>query len=448
MLTLNEVQATATELWRAHADEMPRLEEIRDYMLGKRGRPTLPDDPDEEIIELSRLAVKNVMPLVVDTFVDACQAIGFRSPSAESDTAAWSIWQRERMDARQSEVHRPAVQYGASYVLLEDVDGKVRFGPRSPRRMFAAYADPARDEWPAFALETWQVKVSGKAVRKGLLWDDEASYPVTINGSARTSRVTADEVEPTAHPFGVTPVVRFVNRGDVEDLLSGEVEPLEGDQRTLNAINFDRLVVSRFGAFPQKFIMGWAPETGGELAKLSARRVLAFEDSAQDVKAGSFASADVAAYNSLIDEQLAYIATKARVQVHSLTGKLSNVGTETIALIDSPNQRKSAAKRLRFGEAWEQALRKAAEREGVEVPDDAEMVWADTDARSFAQVVDGIVKLASQGVPIETLIDLVPGLSQQKVDVIADAIRVANSQSMAAQIVTAVRGAQTDARVA
>jgi len=243
-------------------------------------------------------------------------------------------------------------------------------------------------------------------------------------------------------------VVRFVNRGDVEDLLSGEVEPLEGDQRTLNAINFDRLVVSRFGAFPQKFIMGWAPETGGELAKLSARRVLAFEDSAQDVKAGSFASADVAAYNSLIDEQLAYIATKARVQVHSLTGKLSNVGTETIALIDSPNQRKSAAKRLRFGEAWEQALRKAAEREGVEVPDDAEMVWADTDARSFAQVVDGIVKLASQGVPIETLIDLVPGLSQQKVDVIADAIRVANSQSMAAQIVTAVRGAQTDARVA
>ena len=451
MLDSTEVADVATILWRQHAKEMPDLDLVRGYMRGERGRPTLPEDPDDEIKELAKLAVRNVMPLVVDAFASALTVSGFRSPSSEVDAPVWGLWQRERMDARQAEVHRPAIQYGASYLLLDQPDGRVRFNPRSPRRMFAAYDDPTRDEWPQYALETW-VEVDGrKRIRHGILRDADAEYHVTIPGSAQSATATfvanPDDGPPSVreHPFGVCPVVRFVNVRDVEDMLGGEVEPLIVDQKTLDAINFDRLVVSRFGAFPPKVVMGWAPQTGAEASRLSARRIITFED--PDVKIGSWPAANVDGYNGLIEEQLAYIATKARIQVHALTGKISNVGTETVALIDSPNQRKMGAKRLSFGESWEQALRKGAEVEGTEVPEDAEVVWDVTEAQSFAQIVDGIGKLVTAGVPIDGLVDKIPGLSQQEKDGIRESIRKADATGLAAKIIQAARTPQQVAAV-
>lgn len=452
MLEPAEVSDVATELWQQHAKELPNLDLIRGYMRGERGRPTLPEDPDDEIVELAKLAVRNVMPLVVDAFASALTVSGFRSPSSEVDAPVWDLWQRERMDARQSEVHRPAVQYGASYLMLDEEDARVRFNPRSPRRMFAAYADPTRDLWPEYALETWVESNGRKRIRHGVLRDAEAEYDVSIPGSAQSATasyvVDPEDGGPSIrkHPFGVCPVVRFVNVRDVEDMLGGEVEPLIVDQKALNAINFDRMVVSRFGAFPQKWVMGWAATDETEASRLSSRRILTWAD--EDVKAGAFPSASVDGYNGLIEEQLAYMATKARVQVHALTGKISNVGTETVALIDSPNQRKTRAKRLSFGESWEQALRLGAKVEGAEVPEDAEVVWDVTEARSFAQIVDGIGKLVVAGVPIADLVDQVPGLSQQKIDKIRESIRKADATGLAAKIIQAARAPQAPAEPA
>jgi hypothetical protein len=41
----------------------------------------------------------------------------------------------------------------------------------------------------------------------------------------------------------------FVNARDAEDLIVGEIAPLLVLQRAINAVNFDRLLTSRFGAF-------------------------------------------------------------------------------------------------------------------------------------------------------------------------------------------------------
>lgn len=439
MLTPDEVSKVATELWRKQAAELPTLEKVRGYMRGELGRPSLPDSPSDELRELSKLSVKNIMPLVVDAFTSAMTVTGFRSPSAEDDAAVWAIWQRERMDARQNEVHRPMVTYGASYLMLDSESGKVRFNPRSPRRMFAAYVEPERDLWPQYALDTTVERDGKQRKRTGWLLDAEAMYPVMARGSSATASVVFDDSRETKpHPFKVCPVVRFVNVRDVEDMLTGEVEPLIDDQKTLNAINFDRLVVSRFGAFPQKYVMGWTPEDSAVAAKMSAMRIITFEDS--EVKAGSFTAASITGYNELIAEQQAYIATKARVAVHSFTGNLSNVGSETIALVDSPNQRKAALKRVSAGESWEQVLRKAAEVERADIPDDAEVIWDRTEAWSLAQVVDAIAKLDAAGIPAELMLDLVPGLSQQKVDALIEGARRGQAESVALAVVNAARG--------
>src|SRR5690606_10147647 len=113
------------------------------------------------------------------------------------------------------------------------------------------------DEWPDYALETWTVGTGSRKKVHGVLYDATHAYPVTMHGDARYSRVDAEDGKP--HGFTVCPVIRFLNDRDAEDKVRGEVRPLIQDQCAINAVNFDRLIVSRVGAFPQKYIIGWAP---------------------------------------------------------------------------------------------------------------------------------------------------------------------------------------------
>lgn len=439
MLSPNDATAVATQLWRSLKKESLGHERVRGFMQGTLGRPSVPEDADSELVELAKLSVLNVMPLVVDTFVDALHAVGFRDADADEDVEAWSIWQRERMDARQSGIFRPCCTYGTSYVRLIDVDGKTRFSVRSPRQMIAVYYDAEADEWPEYALDTKTVMVGGKKVLRAVLLDATHQYEFVVKGDSVSSNLMPVEGTGEPHGFDHVPVVRFLNRLDEDDteLGRGEVEPLMVEQKAINAVNFDRMVVSRFGAFPQKFIVGWAPQSADALERMSAKRLLAFEDS--DVKPGHFPAANVTAYNEILAAQLAYTAVKARVQVHSITGHFSNISSDTVALIDSPNQNKIAGKRAAFGESLEQMLRAAARHEGHEVSDTAEIVWDDRQPRSLGQVVDAVQKLAASGVPVTELLDLIPGLSQAKVDAIAKQMERANAAQTAQAIVAAAR---------
>lgn len=242
----------------------------------------------------------------------------------------------------------------------------------------------------------------------------------------RRVTVTIDESrEVEEHGFDHPPVVRFINNRDAEDLVEGEIEPLIGDQKAINAVNFDRLTVSRYGAFPQKYVIGWAPATSEELVKASVQRLMAFEDSAQDVRVGDFAPASVEGYNTILAEQMVHVALKAKVPPFGLTGSFANLAVDALALIAKPYQDKLRAKKASLGESMEQTLRAFARLHDVTIPDDAEVIWDDTEARSFAQIVDGITKLAAAGAPIEALVEDVPNWSQQRVAAIQAAIRKA-----------------------
>ncbi len=105
---------------------------------------------------------------------------------------------------------------------------------------------------------------------------------------------------------------------------------------------------------------------------------------------------------------------------------MMNVSAEPLAAAEANQQRKLGSKRDGFGESWEQVMRLAAEMDGD--PDTAsdsgaEVVWRDTEARAFGAVVDGLTKLVAAGVPLEQVLQLVPGLSQQQVKGIKDSLR-------------------------
>ena len=442
MLTEDEVTTIVRDLWTQHREELPDHDRVYRFIRGEAGVPDVPDSATQELKDLAKLSVKNVLTLVRDGFTMPLRIVGIRSPdAAENDDAAWALWQEQKLDARQKEAYRSAVTYGTAYAVVS-AEG-IRF--RSPRQLFAVYGDAEVDAWPVYALETWIDRRGKKPLRRGLLFDDTHEYPVNLGALSRqadkaeqmgtTQRritVTLDEdYEPTAHRFGHPPVVRFVNDHDAEDLVEGEIAPLISDQKAINAVNFDRMVVSRFGAFPQKYVIGWAP-TKNELVQASVQNMLAIDEDAKDVSVGTFQAASVEGYNQILEEQLVHVAMKAGLAPFGITGSFANLAADTIAQIAKPYQDKLGAKQDSFGEAMEQTIRAYASIQGVTVADDAEVVWDETEARSFAQVVDGITKLQVAGAPIEDLIEDVPGWSQQRVSMIRTSIRRTRAMTMMA----------------
>jgi hypothetical protein len=436
MLDPDEVVATVRDLWRRLQCELPDHDRVRGYVRGKLGVPEVPDGAGAELQDIAKISVMNVLGMITDEFSAPLSVEGFRSAGDEVNAKVWDLWQADRMDARQTEVYKPAVTYGTSYVVgLKD---QTRI--RSPRQMIAVYADPSMDLWPIYALEHWVDNSGPKPVRKGLLYDDEMTYPVDLgNAGVRVHRIDGEERslqtvriaydETDAEPHGgevggekVCPVIRFVNDRDTEEVVVGEVAPLITPQKALNVVNFDRLVVSRYGAFPQKYAIGWAAADANELQKTSVARLMAFDD--ENVKVGSFEAANVEGYNSILTDMKVHIAKTAKVSVGAVMDKAENVGADTIAALDANYQDKLKAKRRSFGESWEQYLQLKAAMNAVEVPDDAEVIWDTTEARSFAQVVDGISKLAAADPSLlPELIQDIPGWNQQRVDAARSALR-------------------------
>jgi len=437
MLDDQQIRALVSDMWLLRQSERTVLDNIYDYMLGRRGFPKVPENSEREVHELSQLAMKNVLPLVRDAFVQNLCVVGYRSALAKENSPAWNMWQANRMDARQVEVYRPAVTYGAAYVVVTaDDELGALWRPRSPRQLLAVYEDPQTDQWPQYAFEMWVDNTDAKPRRKAMIYDETYMYPLDL-GEVPASSINFDPNsidfartlgsmsadEPIAHGADHCPVVRFINARDADDVIVGEISPLLVLQRALNSVNFDSMIVSRFGAFPQKVITGWSG-TASEVLSASARRVWAFDD--PDVKTQSFPSADLGQYDSKLTEMLEFIATVAQVSPAKLNPKLSHVSADALAAAEANEQRKTESKRDTFGESWEQCFRLSGQIIGdmTTAEDDAsEVVWRSTEARSFAAVVDGVQKLAASGVPIEELIDMIPGVTQQKIMAIKDGIR-------------------------
>lgn len=458
MLDDGQIRALISNMWQLHVSERGWLDRIYEYTKGLRGRPEVPEGASDEVKDLSRLSVKNVLALVRDSFSQNLSVVGYRSATSQENDPAWEMWQRNRMDARQAEVHRPALTYGAAYVTVTPgPDGPV-FRPRSPRQILAVYDNPSLDAWPQYALETWVTELNAKPRRRGVLYDDTYMYELDLGEIP--SGYLGMEMERINRPVSVVevtdvmrhgatyegepvcPVVRFINARDADDMIVGEIAPLILLQQAINSVNFDRLIVSRFGANPQRVITGWAGSKA-EVLKASAMRIWTFDD--PDVKAQAFPAASVEPYNSILEEMLQHVAMVAQISPSQVTGKMINVSAEALAAAEANQQRKLAAKRESFGESWEQVLRLASEMSGTNpeaaaqtmADAGAEVVWRDTEARSFAAVVDGVTKLAASGVPIEHLLSVIPGMTQQQIQAIKETMRGGQVNSLVDKLLAA-----------
>ncbi|AER47560.1 portal protein [Mycobacterium phage DS6A] len=438
MIERGDIPSLVSRMWRLHLTDTMKFDNIHGYVKGERGLPSVPDDADDEVKEIRRISTHNVLTLVLDAFVQNLSVVGYRSAQDADNAAAWALWQANQMDARQAELYSSAVKYGVGYCVVEPGDNGPVFRPRSPRQLLATYEDPHVDRWPQYALETWIDTTDAKPRRRGILFDDRMAWPLDL-GPVVPTKAAEDDGQAKRAVFSVggrgigkpvehgavldgqpvCPVVRYTNRRDAEDLVDGELERLLKDQRAINEAAFDRMIVSRFGAFPQTVLARWGsmPDDAREVLKASMRRVWAFDE---DVQATRLPAASLEPYNALIEELQIHVAMRAQVSPAYITGRMVNLSADALAAAEANMHRKLSAMRESHGESHEQLLRLGAAMAGepIDPGESAEVIWRDTEARSFGAIVDGLYKLGDalqKGFPIEPLLPLVPGVTQQQI---------------------------------
>jgi hypothetical protein len=409
-----------TQLLKAfHDTEREQLDEVRRYWKGRQGLPgVIPSTAPAEVKTMASLARVNVCSIVVDTLAQSTFVDGFRSGKDANDLDVMRIWQANKLDARQAGIHRAAYAYGASYsVVLPGSPLPVVRGA-SPRNMTVMYGEDP--DWPIWGLER---------LGRGLwrLYDDEAVYFISerVGGAF-------EFVETREHGLGVTPIIRYLDEDDLDadddvepdrrghrnDLMPmrGQVAPLVPLQDQIDLTTFGLLVAQHYGAFRQRYILGWVAESEKELLKASAAHIWTFDEDESEMKIGEFEQTDLDGYIKSREASLRHAASLSQTPVHELIGELVNLSAEALAAAEKGHERKIDERKTLLGEAHEQTLRLAGRIAGIDVPEDAQVVWRDTSARAFAATVDGLGKLAQMlGIPPQELWERVPGATTQDV---------------------------------
>lgn len=405
-LSAKAAVAKTNELLQVRRTESSRLDKIHRYLRNEQRLVWLPTALPSEVARIAKIARVNMMRFVVDVPVQAMYVDGYRTKGAADDEKAWETWQRNRFDARQIGVHRAGIAYGASYVTVLPGKPVPVMRGASPRQMTTQYGSD--DDWPVFALEEMRPKSAGVF----RLYDETHVYTMSVpSGSTDTAEFLRNE----QHGAGVVPVVRYRDTEDLDDPVLGAVEPLFELQDQINLTTFGLLVAQHYGAFRQRYIIGWLAESEEERLRAGASRLLTFEDAPEDVQVGEFQQTQLDGYISSREATLRHMATISQTPAHELLGQLVNLSAEALAAAEASHRRAVTETQTVMGEAHEQALGLVTEYSGDEIDPTAYVRWKDTEARSMAQMADALGKMATMlGIPVQELWERIPGVSQDE----------------------------------
>lgn len=421
----NAVDAASSILDGPRVYERNRLEIIRQALKSDTPTVEMPDKAPDVMKHLAAKARTNILPLVLETFTQSLRVDGYRSAATpDTDLPPWETWLANGLSSRQIGVHRSAMAYGASYVIVTPGEPRARLQGASPLALTAVYEDPINDDYPMMGLY-----VDGPMLR---LYDEEAVYFIGVEKVAPRAGLAPmwyqqqapygfTFIEAREHNMGVCPIVRFRDR----KLLDGEdefgiIEPLLPIQARIDETVFGLLTAQYFSAFKQRYIVGWIPQSEEDKLRASASQLWTFKDNPSQVNVGELTETDLTRYLTAKEAAMGDLAAVAQVPAQSLgIGGVKNISAEALASLQAGKDRKSDEIAESLGESWRQVLQLAAYAEGdfeSAADTQAQVHWQDSTARSLAQTVDALGKMATMlGVPVRALWGRIPGITQTDV---------------------------------
>lgn len=413
MIDPSEVELVAQRLATTLHNERGTYDTLREYLKGERGLVKLPAGANQELKDLRKRSVKNILSTVVDTYTNDITVTGYQHPDSTDNHGSWAVWNDLDFPSKQKAVTRSTVTYGVAYVSI--LPGSVRVG--TPRFMTAEYAQN-RDRFPKYSLDTW---IDSDDQKHGMLVDD-VNYYIVHYGPALSNRPESVE-GPFRHGTrldgeAVCPTVRFLNTetGDDDDMIQGDLEGLITDQEAVNTVNFLRLVAAKYGAAPQKAIAGFSPPSpeAAEALEHGADNVWFFDD--ENVKFHEYSAADPENYSKVLREMLSHVAMTAGLNPTSIgSSDMVNISADALEMVDRTHKAHVRSKQAVLSGSWKLVLRILGSMAGLEDDPSSEVLYASVDAPSIAAVGDLLSKAGPVGIPIQHLVSLIPGISPQTV---------------------------------
>jgi hypothetical protein len=429
----------AAEMLHAEQDrERIDLDVLRRYATGKQALPlVIPQDAPREVHEMARISRINLIAIVINSLVESLfvdnlrvtvdgEGEGGASEPEQVTAPIWKTWQANKLDRGQSGLYRAVFTYGYGYMVLTAGKPTPVIRPMSPRTMTAMYGDDP--DWPVLALER------RRKANTFRLYDETQVYQLGYDPKKKDFGLLG---EPQLHGSPYCPVVRYRDVEDLDlddepiseqvarfgtrgtnmtDMVAGQVAPLMTLQDQSDVTTFALKSAEWYSAFRQRWIVGWTPAAATDKVKSAASQLWTFDNEPDEVKLGEFSQTILDGYLASRGDTAKFVATLSQTPVHELIGELVNLSAEALAAAEAGRDRKIGERQTGLGESHEQLARAAGALQGIEVPEDFEVVWRDTSARAFGAIVDGLGKLAAQlQIPPEALWERIPGATLQDV---------------------------------
>lgn len=440
----------------AQLDKSRKAKERRErYVRGEQDLPFAPQGVNDEYKDLQEQAIANWIGLAVGAPVQRVRGDSFTTHvDTDLDKQLWrAVWQANNMDSRQALPYRDLMTHGRGIASVWPNTANKERPIVRPESNVLVYMHPSDDD--PFEYD-WTVKcytvdvygqqpgalsslVTPTSKRVGIVYDSDSMMRFELGPGDTDWDVVAEGT----HPMGENPFQSFDYRPDATGKVWAPVEPMIPQQDALNTIRFNTLLAMQFSAFRQRIVVGFDPvvrDKDGEIVwrknddgslltdangnpmpalsspgRVGVDRLLAFPGG--DTKVFDLPESNLGNYITVLGEFLTQFFATGQIPPQYLLSRMANLSGDALAGAESTLASLVQEIQLVGAEANEGIFRRAAKCIGVESDfPDAEMNYADAEAKSFNQVVSAIVQLISTGFPQEDAYAMLPGATKQRVD--------------------------------
>ncbi|WP_030687910.1 phage portal protein [Streptomyces sp. NRRL B-1347] len=410
---MTEKKHAIDKLREFRSREYGRLSRIDSRMNGFHPMPWVPQELKREWVSIVKQSQTNWLPKVVEAIGERLNVVGFRDPKSGEDARGWELFVRNGMQDHQDLVHRGALTYGVSFVMVmpRGEDGPT-IKAFTPMQMTAIY-QRAQDRFPMLAGFKTKVYNDGEPDLEEWTVVDAESVKVFL-GEADSAGDQYRLVEEYAHGLGVCPVVRFVNQESFSESQPpmSEVEPLFAIQERLTSLHLDMATAGKYSAFRQKYAINMDIKPGSLKPGPNAVWVAKSDGSNdQPGKFGDFPQTDTRGYKESIELTYKEFAARSSLPMRAMSPDMVNVSGDALEFAEKDLNQKVADRQRAFGRAWSTVLNLAEFAAGYVTSafkHDATVVWYDNTAHDPLALYQGLMNLKSIGFPTSVLVELIP----------------------------------------
>lgn len=452
-MDLSTAKARASVAWgvlNSTSKVAKQMKRREDFLHGDQDKPWAPQGIGEEHESLRQQSVANWMPLPVYAPIQRMRCEGLRSGIGDAaDKALWrDVWAANKLEARQTIVYESMMTHGRGIASVwPNISNHQRpiVRPQSVRNVYVhpSEDDPFTAEYAVKLVER-QKTPNALVVPNGsrdsewvaFVYDDDSWYRLTREGEG-----WADGGKEGSHPMKAVPFVTFDYRPNANGEIFSPVDPLIPQQNAINTIRFNMLLAMQFSAFRQRVVTGFDPvmrdESGqivyklnpdgspvlvngrkvpllNEFGRAAVDRMLVFNG--DQTKVFDMPESNLANYVTMLTEFLTQFFATSQVPPQYLLSRMANLSGDAISGAESTLTSLQGELKRYANEGMVELFTLASRASGRDEPmPDMEMLYADTEVKSFAQIVDGIQKLITSGFPREAAWEMIPGANQPKV---------------------------------